>query len=279
MSRHRFGDFAAALLDSTLATPPGLVGPDGEPTTKRFAVYRNNVVVGLIEALQANYPAVCRIVGEEFFRATARAYVVAEPPSSPILLDYGGGFPNFIAGFEPAAPLPYLPDVARVERAWTESYHACDAASLTAEALAAIPPDCVVAARFTLHPSLRVVTSSFPALTIWRMNVDDGVPSPVDPEAGGENALIIRPRTDVEVRSLPAGAAEFLAALASGRNLIGAARSAMGVEPLFDLAANIAALIDAGAFVNCSFSESALGADLRAGEPYASRIDQPPWRS
>lgn len=267
MSRHRLSDFAAALLDSTLATPPGLVGPDGEPTTKRFAVYRNNVVVGLIEALQANYPAVCRIVGEEFFQAMARAYAIAEPPVSPIMLDYGAGFPNFLAAFEPAASLPYLPDVARIERAWTESYHARDVRPLSAEALTAMASDDVAEACFTLHPSLRLVTSRFPALTIWRMNVDDGVPSPVDLASGGENALIIRPQADVEVRSLPAGGAEFLAALAGGRNLIGAARSAMGVEPLFDLATNIAALIDAGAFVDCSFTESTVDADSQAAAP------------
>src|SRR5579872_1467679 len=91
--------FAAALLDAALPAPAGLVGPDGEPSAKRFAVYRNNVVVGLIEALKDAYPAVRRIVGEDFFRAMARAYAVREPPASPILLVYGAGFPDFIGGF------------------------------------------------------------------------------------------------------------------------------------------------------------------------------------
>jgi len=247
---YRLSGFAAALLDPKLSVPRHLVGPDGEPTTKRFAVYRNNVVVGLIEALQANFPAVCRIVGEEFFRAMTRDYVLAEPPRSPILLDYGASFPNFIAGFESAAPLPYLPDVARIERAWIESYHAADAAPLSAEVLAAIPNDRVPDACIQVHPSLRVVTSRFPALTIWRMNVGDGVPSPVDLDSGGEDALIIRPQADVEVRSIPPGAAEFLSALADGRTLVDAARSAMASVPHFDLSASIAALIEVGDFVD-----------------------------
>jgi Putative DNA-binding domain len=254
---YRLSGFAAALLDPKLAVPRHLVGPDGEPTTKRFAVYRNNVVVGLIEALQANFPAVCRIVGKEFFRAMARDYVLAEPPCSPILLDYGASFPDFIAGFESAAPLPYLPDVARIERAWTESYHAPDAAPLFVEALAAIANDCVAEAHFTLHPSLRVVTSRFPALTIWRMNVGDGVPSPVDLDSGGEDTLIVRPQADVEVRAIPPGAAEFLNALADGGKLVDAARSAMGVAPHFDLSASIAALIEAEAFVDYSLAGGA----------------------
>src|SRR6266568_4487709 len=91
--------FAAALLDPELPVPPGLVGPDGEPSAWRFAVYRNNVVAGLIDTLKATFPAVCRIVGAEFFRVMARTYVSAEPPGSPILLDYGASFPDFVRDF------------------------------------------------------------------------------------------------------------------------------------------------------------------------------------
>jgi Putative DNA-binding domain len=257
----RLAGFAAALLDPIRAVPPGLVGPDGEPSAKRFSVYRNNVVVGLTEALQANFPAVGRLVGEEFFRAMAQAYVVAEPPVSPILLDYGAGFPDFIAQFEPAQSLPYLSDVARIERAWTEAYHAAEAVPLLAETLANIPNDRIASARLTVHPSLRIVRSQFPALTIWRMNVDDGVPSPVDVNADGEDALVMRAEADVEVRSLPAGGAEFLTALADGKTLTEATKWAVNAEMHFDLSGNLAALIDAGAFVEYALTEDACEAD------------------
>ena len=134
-------DFAAALRDAARPMPEGLVGPDGEPSPKRFAVYRNNVVIGLTETLKDAFPAVHRIVGTEFFQAMARAYVVLEPPRSPILLDYGAGFPDFIGEFEPAAGLPYLADVAHIERAWTESYHAPEASPIDPAALATVPPE------------------------------------------------------------------------------------------------------------------------------------------
>jgi hypothetical protein len=254
--------FAAALLDSSLAVPPNLVGPDGEPSPKRFAVYRNNVVVGLTEALQANFPAACRIVGEEFFQAMACAFIASYPPTSPILLDYGVGYADFIAEFEPAASLPYLPDVARIERAWTEAYHAREAASIGPEVLASIPSDQTAHIRFAVHPSLRFVRSQFPALTIWRMNVDDGVPGPVDLESNGEEALVMRPAADVEVRSMPSGGAEFLAALASGKTLAEAAKSAMNDSALFELSANLAALISAGVFVGYSIAEDASQAEM-----------------
>jgi hypothetical protein len=246
--------FAAALLDPRLPLPDGLVGPDGEPGVRRFAVYRNNIVVGLIETLKDAFPAVHRIVGADFFQAMARAYVVAEPPRSPILLYYGAGFPDFIRQFEPAAVLPYLADVARIERAWTEAYHAPEASPIDPAAFSTIAPDRLPAIGLKLHPSLRLVRSQFPALTIWQMNVAGGVPAPVDLAAGGEDALVVRPLADVEVRSIPAGSLEFIQALASGRSVLLALEEALIANPRFDLAANLSDLLHAGALVGYSFA-------------------------
>jgi hypothetical protein len=246
--------FAAALLDPRLPLPDGLVGPDGEPGVKRFAVYRNNVVVGLTETLKDAFPAVHRVVGADFFQAMARAYVVVEPPKSPILLDYGAGFPDFIRQFEPAAVLPYLADVARIERAWTEAYHAPEASPIDPGAFGTIPPDRLPAISLHLHPSLRLVRSQFPALTIWQMNVAGGVPAPVDLAAGGEDVLVVRPLADVEVRSIPEGSLEFIQALANGRSVLLALEEALIANPRFDLAANLSDLLHTGALVGYSFA-------------------------
>src|ERR1700733_1305928 len=94
-------DFATALLDPILPIPQGLIEPGGSSSAKRFAVYRNNVVASLIDALRESFPAPLRIVGEDFFAAMARVYVRSDPPRSPILLEYGSGFANFIQKFEP----------------------------------------------------------------------------------------------------------------------------------------------------------------------------------
>mgnify|MGYP001045225249 CR=1 FL=1 len=250
----RLGGFAAALFDPALAAPLGLVGPDGEPSPKRFAVYRNNVIVGLVGALKANYPAVCRIVGEEFFDAMARVFVANGPPTSPVLLDYGAGFADFIAGFEPAADIPYLADVARLERAWLEAYHAPEATPLTPEALAAIPEDQAAGLTFDVHPSLRLIWSQFPILTIWRMNIGDGVPAPVDIKARGEDVLVVRPEAQVEARAIPPGGFEFVEALQQGHSLTEAMKTALCADPRFDLAGNVRDLIAAGAFIDCHTS-------------------------
>ena len=246
-------DFAAAVLDAALPMPVGLVGPDGKPSLKRFAVYRNNVVAGLTEALKDAFPALRRIVGAEFFQAMARAYVVIEPPPSPILLDYGAGFPDFIREFEPAAVLPYLADVARIERAWTESYHAPEASPIDPAALATAPPEQLPQIHLHLHPSTRLVRSQFPALTIWQMNVGDGVPAPVDLAAGGEHALVVRPLADVEVRLISRGSFNFVQALADGASVLAAMKVALAVDRRFDLTANLSDLMQVGALVGYEF--------------------------
>jgi hypothetical protein len=250
--------FAAALLDPALPTPAGLVGPDGKPSSRRFAVYRNNVIVGLAQTMKDAYPAVHRIVGSEFFHALARAYVVGDLPRSPMLLDYGAGLPDFIGRFEPASVLPYLADVARIERAWTEAYHAAEASPIDRLAFAEIAPDRLATITLVLHPSVRIVRSRFPALTIWQMNVEGGVPGPVDLAAGGENALVVRPQADVEVRSIPDGSPEFIHALASGRPVLAAFEEAIAADPTFDLSANLSDLIQAGAAVGFGFTQEPL---------------------
>jgi len=248
-------DFSVAILDPALPAPHGLVGPDGEPSSRRFAVYRNNVTASLTEALRNAFPAVCRIVGAEFFTAMARAYIHSDPPRSPILHDYGACFPRFIAKFRPAASLPYLADVARIERAWTEAYHSPEAARLEAAAFASIETDQLPHIHLVVHPSARIVASRLPALTIWRMNVGDGVPAQVDLAAGGEDTLIIRPMAEVEVRSMPPGGAKFLKALVRGRSIIAATTAAVTTDARFDLAANLAELIGASAFVDYRFAD------------------------
>ena len=138
-----------------------MTGPNGKAAGKRYNVYRNNVTVSLIDALAAIYPAVQRITGVDFFRAMARFHVRATPPTSPLLFEYGRDFPDFIAGYEHAQTLPWLADVARIERAWLDAYHARDAAPLAPAQLAAIRPERLADLVFTPHPAARIVRSRF----------------------------------------------------------------------------------------------------------------------
>ncbi|MEO7775470.1 MAG: DNA-binding domain-containing protein [Steroidobacteraceae bacterium] len=246
-------DFAAALLNTDQLAPAGLVGPDGEQSALRFSVYRNNVFVGLSAALRASFPCVARLVGDEFFAAMARDFVTVRPPASPVLLHYGAEFADFVGSFAPAASVPYLADVARIERAATEAYHARDEIPLTLAALAAVPHDQSPSLRLKLHPSLRLVRSVFPAFTIWRMNTKGGTPEPVD-LSEAQIAMILRADAEVDIRPASSGSHAFLVALGSGLTLSQALTNALAADSQFDLAGNLQELIQRGAFVGFDLS-------------------------
>lgn len=243
--------FARALLDAEAAVPDGIEGRGGGRAERRFSVYRNNVHASLVDVLAGRFPVSAKLVGEAFFRAMARIYVAKTPPDSAVLLRYGGGFADFVAGFPPAAPVPYLADVARLEWARHGAYHAADAEPLPQEALAALVPR---AERLvlTLHPSLRLVRSDYPVVTIWELAARDGEDEPVRLPAEGEDALVLRPALEVEVRRLPEGGAVFIQALQDGAQLPEAAVRASAVAPGFDLVASLAGLMRSGAIAGAS---------------------------
>lgn len=234
-------EFASALRNPEFAVPQGVIAHNSDRPRERFAVYRNNVTVGLVSALEARFPAVRKIVGDEFFAAAAKLFAAAHPPRSPIMMFYGDEFPSFLENFEPARDMPYLADVARLEAARTRAYHAADAEPLAPEALAATAQDALAGMRFTLHPSLEIVESSYPIVTILAMNSGEMELAPVT-DWRGEDALISRPKLQVEVRRLTRGARIFLQSLAAGSPLSEAAGPASAAGTSFDLAANIAAL-------------------------------------
>jgi Putative DNA-binding domain len=233
--------FAQALRDPDAALPFGVISHNSDSPRKRFAVYRNNVMVGLVSALQARFPAARKIVGEDFFKGAAKVFAAAQPPRSPLMMFYGDGFPAFLAEFEPARDVPYLADVARLETARTRAYHAADAQPLTPAALYNISQEALADLRFILHPSLEIVASDYPIVTIWAMSSGEMELAPIM-DWRGEDALVSRPSVDVEVRRLPAGAKTFLQSLAAGDSLGVAAASALAANTCFDLAANLAAL-------------------------------------
>ena len=236
--------FAAALLDPGRPTPDWVVRPDGQPAPKRFAIYRNNVAVSLTEALQTAFPVVRKLVGEAFFAAMAGAFLRDQPPQSRIMMLYGDEFADFLSVFPPVAQLAYLPDVARLEQALRQSYHAAEAPAIAPDVLAAMPEATLVRSRLTLAPALRLIRSPWPIHAIWRANGQGG-PAP---RPGAEDVLILRPDFDPIPKLLPSGGGTFVAALAAGATLA----EALSSSPDIDLPAILTLLLDGGAIVGLS---------------------------
>jgi hypothetical protein len=240
--------FAAALLADAPAVgaPAGLAALVRQPG---FAVYRNTVLAGCIDALQANFPSVARLVGDEWFRAAAAAYARGALPTEPSLLVYGASFPDFLAAFVPARELPYLADVAAVDRLWTEAHVAADADALAPTALAALAPAAMASHGLVLHPATRWRWSDeWPIHALWQRQRDGLNAAPAAFDWTGEGVLLTRPVGAVQVEALGRGGLALLAACAAGASIEAAALAALDAEDGLDLAGLVRQLLQAGAF-------------------------------
>ncbi|TAL99732.1 MAG: DUF2063 domain-containing protein [Paraburkholderia sp.] len=220
-----------------------------------FAVYRNTVFKGCVDALQANFPSVQRLVGVDWFRAVALAYARATPPDDARLLLYGATFPAFLEAFEPASTLTYLPGVARLDRLWIESHVAPDFVSEVgsenttrrAAEVARLSPGAFL--RSVLLPNATARWAWFdaqPVYTIWRANREEvALPDALDWR--GEGALLLRAGGRVTWRQVSEGTCALLDACAAGVTFGNAMERALEVEPDLDLVSITATLFADGA--------------------------------
>lgn len=247
--------FLAALLDPARPAPEGLTDGRGRPAGKRFDVYRNNVVVSLTAALRAAFPVITRLLGRANMDRLARDYLTGHLPETPRMMFFGQAFPGYLQARADLAHLGYLADVARLELALRESYHAADAAPMPPEDLAALPPADLMRARLRPVPALRLLRSPWPIHAIWRFNSEEGAPKP---RPGGQDVVITRPDFDPVPHGLPPGGGAWLAAILAGEDLATAQQTAEAAQPGFDPTDCLALLLREAALA---------GVDLSGADP------------
>jgi hypothetical protein len=217
--------FAQALRAA--AAPDGLTTWNGSDPAQRFAVYRNNVAASLRAALAARFPLVEKLVGADYFAALAGAFARAHLPRTPRLALYGEDFADFVASFPPLARWPYLADVARLDAARLDAYHAADAPALGPAEFAAV--DDLAGLRLALHPSLRVVASRFAVFDMARaLDAGDDCAG-IDPDRA-QTAVVARPRLDVLTLAAPPGMDAFVDELARGETVAAAVEATPGFD-------------------------------------------------
>jgi hypothetical protein len=248
--------FAAALFDPLAQVPATVRASTRRRADRGFAVYRNNVIVSLINALAARFPVVRRLAGEDSFRRAARLYIAKAPPRSPVLLLYGETFPRLLRTLGREASIDYLADVGELEFARGRAYHAADAVPLGADAFAALAPAQLDGLQVELHPSVSLLKSRFPIVSAWEANQTDEQ-GPIE-RWRAEAALVARPFQDVEVRRLPPGGHAFLDALGHGATLAAAAEAAVADCVDFDLAENLQILIAANVVIRFVTAQSGI---------------------
>ncbi len=201
------------------AAAAGMLAPGVSPD--RLDIYRNTFLMTTTKALRLCFPAVQRLVGDEFFEAAAHFFIAEQPPRTAWLDEYGAEFPDFLRAFPPAGSLRYLADVGRLEWAVSRALHAADTRPLDPARIAAVEAEELWRVRLITEPSLTLLDFDYPADTIWRAVLadDDRGLGAVDLASGKVRVLVARSATGVEVERLSADQWRFLAKLVAGESI------------------------------------------------------------
>jgi hypothetical protein len=238
--------FSHAMMDGSAAVPAGLIDSQNASAGRRFAVYRNNIAVSLTEAMHSAFPVIAKLLGNANMDGLAGLYLRAHPPSSPLMMFYGAEFPAFLEAMPQLSHLGYLGDVARLELALRQAYHAADAAPIAPEALADLSEADLLATKVRFAPALQLLRSQWPVGAIWHFNTVAGA---LKPQAGAQNILITRPEFDPMPQVLSDSAILWVSALQEGASIAEAVARATEVEAGFDLAPPLTLLLQGNAII------------------------------
>lgn len=246
----------AIVLGLDLSPQIRVVCPKYDVATA-MAVYRNNYRGNLHDALASAYPVIEQLVGKDFFRVLTKQFIGQYPSGSGNLHHYGAEMAGFVAAFEPAQGLVYLPDIAALEWSCHRAYFADDDATLDIGKLAQIPPEQYPDLILYTHPSCHLVRSRYPIAVIWHAHqADASCDFHIDLDSGSSNALVSRKDNVVQVSELTEADAAWLQSIQTGTSLGDATTATLERYPDFDLQAALQTLLQLGVLVDSRISNS-----------------------
>lgn len=229
--------------------------------TELFNIYRNGYFRATIDTLVSNYPAVHAVLGDEFFRYLSKLFIVQFPPAFGSLVGYGREFAMFLDDADISRELPYLPDMARLDRGWLEVYFAADIEPLAPASVAALVHESGESSswRIELIPAATIVSLSYPITDVWQQLKDKGgLGEVIELTRKPEQTLIWRSGPEVLTRVLPAVEFIFLSSLNEGLSFEEAAENAIEENAKFDFSAFFSNLIAAGLLAQGSVGRNLL---------------------
>jgi hypothetical protein len=246
-----------ALLDGETDGAAPLIAARGIAPEHALRVYAGNVRTNFIESLRSSYPAIRRLVGEDYFRQCARGFHARHPSRSGDLQPAGACFAQYVAQLHGDDEFRYLGEVARLEWLIEEALLAADHAPLDLAKLGTVAAVDYDELRFHLHPSARLFTSEFPCADIWGANVaSDAEPELIDLDTGPDRVLLVRNNGQLKFHRLNYGEMGFLQSVCAGEPFATAVKNGAGRdEPHaarggFDAAAALQRFVLAGVIVD-----------------------------
>ena len=207
--------------------------------------YQANGHALAVRALQAAYPVLAQLMGEDSFAALARAFWHASPPVRGDIAQWGDGLASFVSASKQLADDPYLADVATLE--WL--LHICAGAAdqgVDASSFALLSEHDPAELHLRLSPGCATLRSAWPVVSIVQAHVEG---SPGFDEAGqrlraavAETALVWRVGLRPTVREAQPDEQTFLTAVLTGQPL----DVALGVAPALDISAWLPMAVQSG---------------------------------
>ena len=250
-------DFARAIVHGEEPSSQIDTSYQHYSVTTAIEVYRNNYRGNLHDTLAGAYPVIEQLVGKDFFRHMTRQFIGQHLSRSGNLHHYGAEMANFVAAFEPAQGLAYLPDVAALEWACHRAYFADEAPTLDLVKLAQIPPEQYPDLILHTHPACYLVRSRYPIAPIWHAHQSGATCDfHIDLDSGSSNALVSRKDDVVLVSELTEADAAWLQGIQAGTPLGDATAATLEHYPDFDLQAALLKLVAQNVFANFNLGET-----------------------
>lgn len=248
--------FVDGVLSGRTAGICPLITSSGIAPERRLGIYRNNASEGFLKTLEATFPVLMRLAGRDWLRQMGREYMLRHPSRSGNMHYISEHFAAFLAEHLHDGEYAYFTDVARLEWAYQEVLVAADHPTLDVCALETVALDAYPSLCFLTHPALRLVSSAYPLLAIWKANRDETPEGTAEIrlDAGASRLLLMRRETHVELRELSPGDYALLRAFALGESLGDAAESALTADPALDLGAALARLVKLEVLVDFSIA-------------------------
>lgn len=248
-----------ALLDGETAGAAALIGAAGIAPEHALSVYASNARTHFIQSLMLSYPAIRRLVGEDYFLKIARGFHSRHPSRSGDLQPAGKRFAQYLSELHGEDEFRYLGEVARLEWLVQETLLAADHGPLNLANLGAVVAGDYDDLRFELHPSARLFGSEFPCVRIWEANVaSDAEPELIDLGTGPDRVLLVRTGGQLKCHRLSHGELGFLQSVHTGERFAAAVENgahrgeldAARGDGAFDAAAALQRFVLAGVIVD-----------------------------
>ena len=208
-------DFQQYVLGGEPAALRHVVGTGLADAATRMNVYAEGYVLRLLEALEADYPGLKAIAGDEAFGALGRAYIAAHPSRFRNLRWYGGALSQFLESRPEWSDRPELTDMARFEWAMAASFDALDAACLNREALTRVAQHDWPRLCFIVHPAVRRIELTTNVTRAWSAQSRGEELPPLRRDTTPTPWLLTRRRLQVRFRPMALEEAAAFDALAA----------------------------------------------------------------